>query len=334
MTATAQAPVDLRQQAIDWLVEWRSGEMCDAQRERLNRWRCADPAHEAAWAQVSASFEQRLCQPLAPLTTDRATADAALRALLLPSPNPRRRRMVGGTLAAAGATLASGLLAHRFAPLPGILADAHTATAERRTLKLADGSRLLLDARTAVDIALNADQRQVRLHQGALIAEVTTESHSPFVVKTPQGEVRTHDGASCMVRANAEGTQVAVLDRVVSLHSAAQADQITLIQGQGAWLNTLGAITPLQGLANDLAAWQHGMLAVRDGTLSDVIEGLRPYRRGFIRVSPAVARLPVLGVFPLDDTDRALQALADTLPVTVRRYQAGWLVVIEPIHTA
>ena len=36
-----------RQQAIDWLVEWRSGTMSDTQREALDRWCAANPAHAA-----------------------------------------------------------------------------------------------------------------------------------------------------------------------------------------------------------------------------------------------------------------------------------------------
>lgn len=322
-----------RQQAIDWLVEWRSGTMSDTQREALDRWCAANPAHAAAWAQVSGGFEHTLGQPLASLTTSRATADAALGALLLPHAGRRRRRLVGGTLAACGAVFASGLVAHRMAPLPGLLADAHTATAERRSLDLADGSRLMLDARTAMDLSLGPAQRLVRLRQGALIAEVAAEHSAPFVIRTSHGEVRS-SGTRCMVRVSAERTEVAVLDRAVSLHGATRNDRQTLGTGQAARVDIRGAISPLQTPAEDLAAWQHGMLAVRAGTLGDVIEGLRPYRRGFIRLSPDVAQLPVLGVFPLDDTDHALQALADTLPVLIRRYQGGWLLVIEPVGAA
>jgi transmembrane sensor len=62
--------------------------------------------------------------------------------------------------------------------------------------------------------------------------------------------------------------------------------------------------------------------------LSEVVQALRPYRHGFIRISPAAARLQVLGAFPLDDSDRVLDALEQTLPIRVTRH-GGWLVSIE-----
>ena len=65
------------------------------------------------------------------------------------------------------------------------------------------------------------------------------------------------------------------------------------------------------------------------GGMVVVVAALRAYRRGMLRVSPAAAQLRVLGTFPLDDTDLALKALADTLPITVDRYRSGWMVVID-----
>lgn len=325
MTAIAPA---VRQQAIAWLVESRSGAMTSTQHQALARWRSAHPAHEAAWAQVSGALDHAL-QPLEPFSvqgSDSTAADAALGALL--QPDRRKRRLVGGSLAVAGAAFA-GLLAHRITPLPGLLADAHTATAERRTVALADGSRLLLDARTAVDIAIGPGSRRVHLRQGALIAEVAPDAATrPFAVHTRHGEAHAL-GTRCMVRVQDERTQVAALAQAVALHASDGLRKAVVAEGQGAWIDAHGTITPTPTPAADLAAWQRGMLALQDGTLADVVEALRPYRRGFIRVSPAAARLPVLGVFPLDDTDHTLQALADTLPITVRRYQGGWMVAID-----
>ncbi|MFT4241318.1 MAG: DUF4880 domain-containing protein [Acidovorax sp.] len=319
-TPRSKAPTP-RGQAIDWLVEARSGTMTEAQRQALAAWRQADPAHEAAWAHVSGALDHAL-QPLAEHTSGNpAAADSAIGALLQP-PNPRRRRVAGGLLTVAGAGLA-GLLAHRITPLPGLLADAHTATAERRAIDLPDGGRLLLDARSAVDIA--PASRIVELRQGALIAEAA----HPFTVRTRHGEAHLGGSARCMVRVQDDRTQAAALAQPLALR-AVSGTQATLAAGQGAWIDTLGSITPTPTPAEDLAAWQRGMLALPGGgTLADVIDALRPYRRGFIRLAPAAARLPVLGAFPLDDTDHTLQALADTLPISVRRYQGGWLVVID-----
>jgi transmembrane sensor len=71
------------------------------------------------------------------------------------------------------------------------------------------------------------------------------------------------------------------------------------------------------------------MLEAHDLPLGEVVQALRAYRAGFIRVAPRAAALHVYGTFSLDDTDRALAALAETLPIAVNVYQRGWLVTIE-----
>ncbi|MNF09808.1 fec operon regulator FecR [compost metagenome] len=54
--------------------------------------------------------------------------------------------------------------------------------------------------------------------------------------------------------------------------------------------------------------------------LGEVIDALRPYRDGVLRISEAAAKLRVFGVFPLDDSERSLQSLAQVLPITLSRY--------------
>jgi transmembrane sensor len=66
---------------------------------------------------------------------------------------------------------------------------------------------------------------------------------------------------------------------------------------------------------------------VLDESLEQVVDALRPYHRGFLRVAPQVRGLRVQGVFPIDDPDRTLNALAETLPIRVDHY-SPWLTLI------
>jgi transmembrane sensor len=45
-------------------------------------------------------------------------------------------------------------------------------------------------------------------------------------------------------------------------------------------------------------------------------------------MSPQAARLRVTGLFPLDDGDRALEALGNTLPIRLQRL-GRWYVMID-----
>ncbi|MNE40911.1 fec operon regulator FecR [compost metagenome] len=68
-----------------------------------------------------------------------------------------------------------------------------------------------------------------------------------------------------------------------------------------------------------------------DEPLHAVLDALRPYQRGYIRVAPAVRDIRVQGVFPLDQPQQALAALAEALPISVERY-GPWLMMIGPEH--
>jgi transmembrane sensor len=59
-----------------------------------------------------------------------------------------------------------------------------------------------------------------------------------------------------------------------------------------------------------------------------VVDALRPYHRGFVRVAPEIRELRVQGVFPLNDPERALAALAETLPIRVDHY-SPWLTLVR-----
>jgi transmembrane sensor len=76
------------------------------------------------------------------------------------------------------------------------------------------------------------------------------------------------------------------------------------------------------------ASWTDGRVDVRDEPLGDLIDALRPYRAGLLRISPQAARIRVYGSFPLDDSDRTLVSLSETLPIRVDSF-GGWLTRID-----
>jgi transmembrane sensor len=83
----------------------------------------------------------------------------------------------------------------------------------------------------------------------------------------------------------------------------------------------------LSGDQSHVDAWMQGRLDVQNESLGAVVDALRPYRQGLLRISRAAAQLRVFGVFSLDDSDRALQSLAQVLPIKVNQY--GPLTLID-----
>jgi transmembrane sensor len=314
MGRRAAAAPSLRDVAIDWMVTLHSGEAGAADRERHRAWLQADARHRQAWAEV----EQGVRRAVAPVKADAAARRAAL-AL------PGRRRALGGVLALAGVGTAAGWLAYRHGPAGAWLADLRTGIGERREFALEDGSRLLLNAGSAVDVRFGAAERLVVLRAGALVATAEPDAARPFVVRTAEGEVRA-DAARLLVRQEEAWTLAGALARPAQVRTRAGRER-RLQEGEAVRFDA-AAVADVPGPAAGLAARGCGMLVADDLPLGEVVAQLRPYRAGFIRVSRRAASLRVLGAFALEEPERVLDSLAQTLPIRLARY-GGWLTAIS-----
>lgn len=315
------APDRAGEQAIDWMVRLRAGNADPRLQARFEHWLGSDQAHATAWALL----QQRLGAPYDTLRQlERNLPGLGARELLL-QPETSRRDLLR---AFAGLGLLGGglWLAARSQPGQALLADLHTATGERRTFTLEDGSRLHLNAGSAVDLRFDGAQRLLLLRRGELLVQVAADAARPFHVRSAEGDVRAL-GTRFLVRQEEDATRVVVFEHSVraSLDDGSTCD---LQEGQAALLRRRG-IELLGDDESQRAAWLDGQLSVLDEPLEAVIDALRPYRRGLIRVAPAIRGLRVQGVYPLDDPDRALTALAETLPIRVAHY-GPWLTLIEP----
>ena len=314
------------EQAIDWMVKLRAGTPDAALQTRFNAWLAMDPAHLQAWTQLQdrlgASFNTvRALDRRLP-----GQASEARQILLQPQGSRRDALRVIAGLGLLGGSL---WLCARTPLGDSLLADLSTGRGQRQAFDLADGSRLNLNANSAVDLRFDDQQRLVVLRHGELVIQVAPDPQRPLRVRTAQGQVQAL-GTRFLVAQEQDVTRVVVLQHSVQLRLP---DGTTrdLQEGQSALLAT-GRITPTAGDQRGRADWLVGRLNVLDEPLEQVVEALRPYQRGFIRIAPQVRHLRVQGVFPLDDPARTLAALAETLPIQVDSY-SPWLTLIRPRNT-
>lgn len=325
MAAQHGAALDAATQAaVGWLVTLNSGAVSASERQGFEHWLQADARHRSAWEQLQGPLQQML-SPLRPtmgglMGEAMGRADARTR---------RRRSLLRGALGLGGMAVGAGFVAHRHAPLHQWTADLRTGTGERRDFALPDGSTVTLDARSAADLDFRGGQRTIVLRQGALLAHAAAqawEAGAAFTVRTAHGQVQAL-GTRFVVRQEADSSLVSMLEHSVQITTPQGHSQV-LPQGRSARFGPAG-IAEDATEPGTAAAWQRGMLEAHDLPLGEIVQALRAYRAGFIRVAPRAAALQVYGTFSLDDTDRALAALAETLPIAVNVYQRGWLVTIE-----
>lgn len=304
-----------REAAIAWQVCLSSGQASDADRRAFDRWLAESPSHGAAWQRLNAALDGTLHGLRPGLLAD---GQALRRSLVGPALAQRRR--LGKLALAGGAVLLGAGVADRYVPLRHVAAGYVTRTGERRRVDLPDGNVMELDARSA---ASWEGQHGVRVSAGAAIFDVSTGQG--MQLRLPQGEVQLAQGRA-MVRCAAERSYCLALSGSAEVRTLAGERQ-RLAPGQAVWFDAqrIDAVQDGQGHA---AAWRNGELEVHDEPLQTVVDALARYRPGWLRASPQAARLRVTGLFPLDDSDRALAALRHTLPI--RLQQLGrWYVMIE-----
>jgi transmembrane sensor len=328
-------PVDARvvEQAVAWYVRRASGLQPPEDADAFSQWHAAHPDHARAW--------QRLQTVGGRLRSGAGRVSAPLTRAALAQATTLPRRRVLKTLAWAGVGGTALVVAQREAPwrstIARTLADVRTATGERRDLVLADGTRLLLNTATAIDVRFDAQRRLIALHAGEILVTTAHDpAGRPFVVSTRDGTL-TPVGTRFTVRRDetlddAQGfTQLAVEQGVVEIRAAAAvpAEAVRVRAGEQARFtrHDVDARAPLDDGA---LSWTDGKLTAERMRLADLLAELDRYRSGRLRCDPAVADLRVTGIWPLADaeaTDQVLASLERTLPVKVSRFTRYWVSV-------
>lgn len=306
---------DLDQQAANWVIRLNEGHLSEREQQQFERWKATDPQHAAAFERLQ-GFVGRL-QALRP---QQAPVQAALEAARVRRRNPAGRVLLGLLLALPMA------LALRTYPPSYLLADQRTAPAEWRRVNLEDGSQLTLSGNSAVDLNFNGQQRQVRLLQGEILVQVAHDATRPFVVVTDDGQMRAL-GTRFTVRRETPGTLLTMLESSVAATDAGHHSAVNVSAGEQARITPdtvklLGNIDTRT--TND--AWHYRQLVVQDRPLPEVLDELARQYRGHVQFDRGqLADLRVSAVLPLDNPRRALQLIADGLPVRIRTFSPLWL---------
>lgn len=303
------------QQAMEWQVTLWSGEVSAQERDAFEYWLHANPLHELAWQKVQ-HINHQLGQVPDPIASRVLRQTAAV-------DQQRRQLLLGMSTFACLGILGFG--ASQTPQWQIAAADYRTSRGERRELALPDGTQLMLNTASAVDVKFTAASRRLILRRGEIQiitgADKNAGTARPLWVETPAGVVRPI------------GTQFTLrqFDRAVAVQVAQGAVELLPTQGQGVRVDagqatefdrfSVGAMQPASQ-AN--SGWTRGLLIAEQQRLGDFIAELDRYHSGVLRCDPAVAHLVVSGVYPLKDTRSILRALEQVLPVRVHTRLGYW----------
>lgn len=322
MAAAETKPLDaaIIREAARWLVRLHSGEAGPADHAAFERWRAGSPERELAWQRA-----QRLTQQF------NAVPAALGVPLLTREPRVNRRTVLRTLAAVAFAAPAAAWLGYQ---VNNRLAGAYrTAVGEHQDLMLADGSQVLLNTDTGMDVRYSDAARVVQLRAGEVYVRTAADRAArPFYVETPQGRlqalgtrfvVRQLDGRDAM-------TELTVLEHRVAV-TLANGGSTRIFHAGEAVRFTATAFLPDASRADAPSqsgaapGWTRGLLEADNMRLDALLAEVSRYRPGVVRCDPDVAGLRVSGVFRLQDTDALLAVVANTLELRVMSRTSYWV---------
>ncbi|HEY0233953.1 MAG TPA: FecR domain-containing protein [Afipia sp.] len=306
MTAKAREEADRLLQAADWQMRIESGGL---DREAFAAW-LADPRNTAVWARLNGALDliSEHANDQKMVGFRRAALADAHRTMARLSRPPTRWKM------RIAAMLLTGLVgggAYYWLSAPS---DYQTSFNERRTVTLADGSRILLDSDSEVTVRYTKTAREIQLVQGQARFDVAHDVTRPFsvlardqkVVATgtafniditqPKVLVTLIEGHVVVFDENGVRSFISSVSSLISRQPPRARDPVELHPGQQ--LAAIPDQTPAISRAAMRAtlAWTGGQLIFDDKPLLEVVARIDHYAARPIMIADSrVARLHVSG---------------------------------------
>ena len=209
-----------------------------------------------------------------------------------------------------------------------LVADHVSATGERQTHVLEDGSTLTLAPESAVDIRYSDAERRIRLLKGAAFFDVQRDSERAFIVQAGSTHIAVLGTAFNVVRSDS-GTRVSAAHGRVRVedHSVNPAVFEDLVAGERLAVTWGQGASRTRIAVDDVARWRRGEVIARDLTVSELVDSFRPYYGGAIWVMPPFASQRVTGLYRLDDPVATLRNMARAHNASARQI-SPWLLVL------
>lgn len=295
--ANERVPETIVRSAIEWQMRLRGNPHLQ---QPFEDWLRRDPRHQLAW--------QRL-QQMAGMFQARQLPDAGQTIPLLKSAcaDLGRRR----ALKMLGLVIGGGALAAASVP-PAWHAGYATRLGERRSLGLGNGTRVVLNGDSAVDV----QGGELLLRSGEVLVD-GPRWHARCRFAECSGidarvSLREHDGFS-EIRVDRGDVLV-----------TSPLGQRRLQAGEGLGVSAT-AMTVLGKSPFDPFAWSRGLLVVNDIRLGEFLAEAGRYRHGWLGCDQRIADLRLSGVFRLDDPASLLDNLTHLLPVKVVERTRWWV---------
>lgn len=337
----------ISEEAAQWLVEFRSGDIDPAGRRDFAAWLRASPEHIRAFIEMAALWheggaidprrqldveeiiaraqhEQNIVGPVGLTPPSRTLAHTA-------ADDARNSRAAAAWWAVAASFVVAALAAAL------ILGSRHTSpppytTGVRalRSIALPDGSKALLDSKSELRVSYTAAERTVELIQGQALFDVVKNPERPFVVLAGHALVRDV-GTVFDVNRLGDGTIITVVEGRVAARESGSAQPMYLSAGEQFSVG-MGQFSP-EPVRVDISseiAWTHGQVVLDSATLPEVAQVFDRYStRRLVARDVGEKPLRLSGVFSTSP-DFLIQYLRGRADITVTETDSEIDIVRSP----
>jgi transmembrane sensor len=320
--------------AASWVAKCHDGCGSPETEEALKDWLEASEDHRRAFRRMEHAWERagaiRMRARREGAAMPRDVPATAGEAAATPRRRFRRRFVVP---AAAAAVAAIVLLVHGWR-------DDGTATrvGQQRTQVLPDGTRVLLNTDTRIEVSYDERARRVRLVHGEAWFDVSHRPTWPFLVSVDGEEIRAlgtsfivrHDEAHEFSVTLVEGRiSVAPVAAHEGIPSQTQTPQV-MTAGQRLTLSDRHAPAIDRPELARITAWRRGQVDFDDTPLRDAANEMNRYSSTHVVVADTdAARLRVGGVFHAGDSDEFVRVV--TAAFGLRADRRGDDIVLSPL---
>lgn len=286
----------LEREAARWLARLHADDCDERERDRFREWLRADQKHRAAFEELTSVWE---------LVVARAPAQSGE-----PMRVTRRRLLIGGS---AALTAAAG----GFFALTAGAEVYRTEVGERRSLVLADRSKVLLDADSELHVRNRDTGCEATLERGRAHFDLGSRTTGSLVVRAGGCNLRVERGTFEVETGESSAARILMLSGGGEV-SLDQRPVEALAPGH-LFDETSSSVAPIAANTMErLTAWQDGRAIFNNDSLAAAIQIMNRYDRQRLTLGDAgTADLRISGTFRVGDNAAFAEALKTMLPVDI-----------------
>ena len=313
---------EVRAEAAAWVAQLHHEQRSPHLEARVHAWLGESEDHRRAFNRMTLVWER------SGLIQMRARSDASA------TRTEPRPRVTSRAVTLAATLVVAGIVAVYFWRDNAVV----TGVGQQQVRLLQDGSRVVLNTDTRIEVNYDERARRVQLIHGEAWFDVSKRPAWPFIVSVDGQEIRAL-GTSFIVRHDdTQGLSVTLVEGRISVAPTARNDeapsqaQQILAPGQRLVISRNHAPTVDRPELSRITAWERGRVEFEEAPLGDAAKEMNRYSKTHVAIADAeVAQLRIGGVFRAGDSDEFVRIV--TAAFGLRAERSGDTIVLSP-HAA